>query len=272
MSYLRAAGNSLRVKYANKAAIKLYRGENGILTGETFVSFFNNEDDALRFLDMLSIVGQMRAETTVNTHGKPVPVEMHCEVKFSEGGAIGAVYCGQRDLSGAQRYATIIGGSRQEMDFVFNQPFTGIAVLEPSHPVERPEADNVDFQLDTILERIVITRANQAMLDICGTDRAKFLMKPMTTLFNDPDVARQVLKELFVMRNTSVESYALPEKRVERVSFYRAIFDDADRLREIFVAASNNDVSYKARHRDIKGDEESSDETGSQENERSQPL
>jgi hypothetical protein len=258
-SYLRFTGDALRVKVANKAAVTFYRGEGGSLTGETFASFFNREDDALCFLDMLAAVGEMKAETVVNTYSKITQVEMHCEVKFDEEGAIAAVYCAQRDLTGQQRYKAIIGGSRLEMDFIFNQPFTGFAFLAPSSPIERPQADNVDAKLDDILDQILIVRANQAIVDIYNTDKARFLMKSMRELFSDMNTARQALKELFVMRTTSVERYASFEERVgdvlERVSIFRAVFDNADRMNGIFVATSKDDRNYKARHSNKKEEE-----------------
>ncbi|MDR1376024.1 MAG: hypothetical protein LBJ22_00820, partial [Synergistaceae bacterium] len=54
MSYLKFMGDALRVKFANGAAAAFYREDGGFLIGETFASFFNREDDALRFLDMLA--------------------------------------------------------------------------------------------------------------------------------------------------------------------------------------------------------------------------
>ncbi|MDR1377592.1 MAG: PAS domain-containing protein [Synergistaceae bacterium] len=251
-SYLEIAGDSLQVNFANKAAAKFYKGEAGSLIGESFSSFFNDKIDAIRFLDMLAVVGQIKAETTVIACGKPAQVEMHCMVKFSESGAIDAIYCAQRDLTGRQRYEAIIGDSRIEMDFIFNQPFAGFAFLAPASPIERPQADNVDKILDTMLNEIVIMRVNQAMLDIYGTDRARFLLKSMKALFADPDIARQVLKELFVIRATSVERYAVSEEMIEnlleRASTYQALFDSADRLCGVFVATSKHPLGYKPRH------------------------
>ncbi|MDR1978957.1 MAG: PAS domain-containing protein [Synergistaceae bacterium] len=258
MSYLKFAGDSLRVKFANNAAITFYKGEGGLLTGETFASFFNNQEDALRFLDMLAAVGQMKAETAVNAHNKIARVAMHCVVKFNEEGTIAAVYCAQRDLTGHQRYEAIIGGSRLELDFAFNQPFTGLAFLAPQSPIERPQAENVEFRLDEILDQMLIMRANQTMMDIYNADKSRFLMRPMRDLFVDQNIARQVMKELFVMRTTSVERYASSEEAVEdeavedvfeRVSVFRAIFDDADRMNGVFVAVSKDSRDYKARHK-----------------------
>ena len=254
--YLRDVGMSLEVKFANNAAVRMYKGEGGgSLAGQNFFSFFSKREDALRFLDMLSIVGQMKAQTTVNIYDRLVQVEMNCVVRFDDKGTIAAVYCGQRDMSGYRHYESIIGGSRLEMEFTFNQPFTGFAFLEPLHPLERPQADTVDIQLDGNLRRIMIVRANQAIMDIYGSDKTKFLMKTMTELFPNDVMARQVLKELFVMRVTSAAVYAVsqnekgtPEEKLKHVSIFRAAFDDMDRLTGIFVATSKDESSYKARH------------------------
>ena len=249
MPFLRLASENLQVKFANQAAAKLYGSDSGFLEGKTFASFFNDENDAFRFLDMLAVVGQMKAETAVTTAaGLVVQVEMNCVVKFDDDGAIAAVYCGQRDLSGHQRYEAIIGGSRVEMDFTFNQPFVGFAFLTPAHPIERPQADDVDGKLDHMLNQIMIMRANQAMCDIHGTSRAKFLMKPMADLFSDGIVARQVMKELFVVRTTSVEFYSADSGEFERVSIFRATFDDADRLNGVLVVTSEHKGDFTARH------------------------
>jgi hypothetical protein len=249
-AYLRQLGDNLKVKFANGAAVKLYRGEeNGGLAGDSFISFFNNQNDALRFLDMLSIVGQIKAETLVNAHNRIAQVEMRCQVRFGKDeDSIAALYCAQRDLTGYQRYAAIIGSSRVEMNFVFNQPFTGFAFLAPPRPIERPGADNVDSQLDEILNRIHILRANDAITEIYQMDKAQFMMKPMRVLFTAQETARQVMKELFVMRITSVERYSEARDVLERVSTYQATFDSADRLTGVLVATSKYHYGYKARH------------------------
>jgi hypothetical protein len=246
---LKSMGESLQVRFANDAAIKLYRGGKGSLKGETFLSFFNKEDDAFRFLDMLSVVGLMKAETTVIAHDKElIEVEMNCAVKFDEKGAIVAVYCCQRNMTKQKRYEALLGGSRTEMDFMFNQPFVGFAALAPRRPLEFPKAEYVDEALDAMLSRIVILRANQTMFTIYGTEKARFLMKPMTELFPNGETARQALKELFVMRTTSLEVFTLPEGEFRYVSIFRAAFDDANRLSGISVVASKHCDGYKARH------------------------
>ena len=251
MDFLHMLGESLRVKFSNSAAAKFYQGDRGgSLTGHTFLSFFNKESDAIRFLDMLSAVGQMKAETTVNTYKDfAVQVEMNCVVKFDEDGAIEILYCSQRDLSGYQRYKSIIGGSRLEMEFMFNQPFVGFAFLVPPHPLERPKIENLDATLDDMLNRITVVRANQTVMEIYGSDKSKFFMKPMAGLFNDAGVARQVLKELFVMRESSSGRLGISGKEndFEGVAIYRAIFDDADRLTGVFVVASRHSYGYRPR-------------------------
>jgi PAS domain-containing protein len=253
LPFLRSVSESLRVKFANDAALRLYRGSEGSLEGETFLSLFNREDDAFRFLDMLSAVGLMKAETTVVAHNrKLVQVEMNCAVKFNDEGAISAVYCCQRNMSSQKHYEALLGGSRAEMEFMFDQPFVGFAVLAPHRPLEFPEAENVDEALDAMLNQIVILRANQTMLTIYDTEKARFLMKPMTDLFPDADTARQALKELFVMRTTSLEVFGPPDGESRYVSIFRASFDDASRLNGISVAVSKHCDGYKARHNNKK--------------------
>jgi hypothetical protein len=154
----------------------------------------------------------MRAETTVMAYNKKfVHVEMNCAVKFDNDGAIAALYCCQRDMSNQKRYEALLGGSRAETDFMFNQPFVGFALLSPHRPLEFPKAEDTDAALDAMLKQIVILRANQAMLNIRGTEKARFLMKPLTELFPDGNAARQALKELFVMRTTSLEMFGEEE-------------------------------------------------------------
>ena len=248
-SYLRLLGENLRVKFANGAAVTLYRGDNGEgLAGEPFLSFFNNRSDALSFLDMLSFVGQMKAETLVNAFNRIAQVEMRCAVTFGEGDSIVALYCAQRDMTSHQHYAAIIGDSRREMNFAFRQPFTGFAFLAPQEPIERPQAENVDARLDEILNEITIMKANDAIVDIYKTERSQFLMKPMRVLFASQDTARQVMKELFVMRVTSVERYDESGDTLERVSIYEASFDETDRMTGVLVATSKHYHGYKARH------------------------
>jgi ribosomal protein L12E/L44/L45/RPP1/RPP2 len=42
---------------------------------------------------------------------------------------------------------------------------------------------------------------------------------------------------------------------LERVSIFRAVFDNADRMSGIFVATSKDDQNYKARHSNKKEQE-----------------
>lgn len=252
-SFLKLASGSLRVRHANDAAMELYGEHNRTIAGKTFASFFNNGDDAFRFLDMLSVVGQMKAETAVTTqNGQILQVEMNCMVRFDRDGAISAVYCSQRDLSGYRRYEALLGGSRIEMDFTFNQPFLGLAFLTPSHPLERPEAAHVESNLDSMLRQILVMRSNNAMFTLYGMDKTRFLMKPMAELFSNIALARQVLKELFVVRESSAAIYDSSGRTLKHISVFRATFDDADRLVGILMATSKYDNGYKARHRNPK--------------------
>lgn len=255
ISFLKLAGGSLRVRYANRAAMDFFSQGNGSLEGRTFSSFFNNGDDAFRFLDMLSVVGQMKAETAVTgANSQAVQVEMNCMVRFEKDGTIAAVYCSQRDLSGYRHYEAVLGGSRIEMDFTFNQPFIGLAFLSPSRPLERSGAEHADDALDAMLDQILIVRANHAMLSIHGMDKTQFLMKPMMDLFPDRDLARRILRELFVTRVSSAAVYDDTSKETFRhVSIFRSTFDDADRMNGILVATSKYENGFQARHNNQNG-------------------
>jgi hypothetical protein len=66
-----------------------------------------------------------------------------------------------------------------------------------------------------------------------------------------------------------VERYASFEERVgdvlERVSIFRAVFDNADRMSGIFVATSKDDQNYKARHSNKKEQDKEQDKEEKQE-------
>ena len=249
VEFLQMLGEVLRVKYANKAAAEFYFDKQGTLEGKSFISLFNRESDAIGFLDMLSVVGHMKGETAVNTNkALGINVEMDCVVRFDNQDDIAALYCNQRDLSSAERYKAIIGGSKFETDFMFHQPFVGFAFLAPSQPLERPPIENLDAKLDEMLDQILIVRANQTIIDIYGSDKSKFFMKPMRGLFSEDRVARQVLKELFVMRETSSGWPSVSGDDFELVSVFRAVFDNADRLSGVLVVSSVHGYGYRPRH------------------------
>jgi PAS domain-containing protein len=253
LPFLKEISESLQVKFANDAAVKLYQGGRGSLGGKTFLSLFNKENDAFRFLDMLSVVGLMKAQTVVVAYGgEIVQVEMNCAVTFDSEGAITALCCCQRNMSRQRHYEALLGGSRTEMNSMFDQPFVGFASLAPRRPLEFPKAEGSDEEIDAMLNQIAILRANQTMFTIYGTEKTRFLMKPMTGLFPDKETARQALKELFVMRTTSLEVFSLPEGEFRYVVIFRATFDDANRLSGISVVASRHSDGYKARHRSKK--------------------
>jgi PAS domain-containing protein len=253
LPFLKEISESLQVRFANDAAVKLYRGGRGVLEGKTFLSLFSKKDDAFRFLDMLSVVGLMKAQTSVVAYeGEIVQVDMNCAVKFDGRGAIAALCCCQRNMSRQKRYEAILGGSRTEMNFMLNQPFVGFASLVPRRPLEFPGAEDADEELDAMLNQIAILRANQTMLTIYGAEKTRFLMKPMMDLFPDKKTARQALKELFVMRTTSLEVFSLSEGESRYVAIFRAAFDDANRLNGISVVASRHSDGYKARHNNKK--------------------
>jgi len=266
MEFLQKLGNILQVKFFNNDALRFYNDDKGTLEGKTFLSLFSKESDAIGFLDMLNVVGRIKGETSVNTSkASGVYVEMNCIVKFDTEGSIIALYCSQRDLSVEQRYKDIIGGSRLEMGFMFHQPFVGFAFLVPPHPLERPSIEDLYTKLDEMLNQITVVRANEAMLNIYDADKSGFFMKPMSSFFGDLSEARQVLKELFVMRETSLgklkeseektSEEKAPEEKAseskpdfERVSIFRAVFDNADRLSGVYIATSRHCYGYTPRH------------------------
>ena len=94
-------GQEFVVHKASKAARKLFGQDvTGLglsdfpLKGKSFMSFFYREEAALRFLDMLSKVGQLQAPTTlVGESGEALEVEMSCSVHFGTEDTITALYC-----------------------------------------------------------------------------------------------------------------------------------------------------------------------------------
>ncbi|MCL2009120.1 MAG: PAS domain-containing protein [Synergistaceae bacterium] len=254
VDFLRMLGDNLRVKFFNRAANRFYYEDQGTLEGRTFLSLFDKESDAIGFLDMLSVVGRMKAEAAVSTNKAiGVQMEMDCTIKFDENGDVAALYCGQRDLSEAQRYRNIIGGSKFELEFMLQQPFVGFAFLIPNQPLECPSNEDIDSKLDEMLDQITVIRGNDAMVNIYNLDKSKFFMKPMRELFYDAVVARKVLKELFVARESSSGRYnaAGGEDGFERVSIYRGTFDKAGRLTGVFVATSRHSYGFHPHYSSI---------------------
>jgi PAS domain S-box-containing protein len=253
LGFLKKLGSSLRVKFANDSALKLYKNERVGLEGAKFVSFFHREDDALRILDMLSIVGSLKTETTVKAGDSLVQVELNCAVKFDGEGAVAALYTCHRNMTQDLKYKAILGGSRTEMEFMFNQPFVGFAYLAPRRPLEYPQADGTDESLDEMLNQILLVRANQVMLDLYGADKTRFIMRPMTDLFPSAVMAREVLKELFVVRTSSVGLPASPsgagaKGKSGKTVLFKALFDDANRLSGVLAAASTHGEGIPVRH------------------------
>lgn len=228
--FLEKIASQMCVVRANQAAVNLYSSKNESLIGRTFASFFHNQEDMLRFMDMLSVVGQMKAETVVNASGgKAVDIEMNCRVQFEADDSIAVLYCAQRNLFKIRYYESLIGGNRIENDFVFQQPHIGLAFLMASRPIVCPSAPLSSDQLDGIMEKILVTRANQAMLELQKTDSASFLMKPMTILFESREEARRILKELFSRRECSSDT-------PHHASSFRPIIDESSRLTGVMVA------------------------------------
>jgi len=251
MDFLQKLGNSLQVKFFNDSAAEFYNDPRGTLEGRTFLSLFNKENDAIGFLDMLAVVGRIKSETAVSTNKVPrVHVEMSCVVKFNDEGNITALYCSHRDLSKERRFRDIIGSNKLEMSFMFHQSFVGFALLAPPYPLERPSIENLDAKLDEMLDQITAIRGNETMIGMHASDKSGFFMKPMRGFFYDSVEARQVLKELFVMRETSLgkPKETGNENDLEQISIFRGMFDNADRLNGVFIATSKHRCGYHPRH------------------------
>lgn len=253
LEFLQALGESLRVKFANNAAVEFYCRNQGALEGKSFLSLFSKESDGVSFLDMLSVVGSMKIGVTVNTNSAfNIRVEMNCSAKFDHRGDIVTLYCNQRNLPsmGITGESRVEIGNRLEMDSILYQPFAGYAFLSPVHPLERPSIEELDSKLDEMLSQIVVNRANETIIDIYGSSTPEFTIKSMRELFPDIRVARQVLKELFVMRTSSCGKLKASgdEDEFERVSIFRAAFDTAGRLTCVTVFASRHSYGYRPRH------------------------
>lgn len=253
---LLALGQKLVVHKASKAAQKVFASPNSSLDsatspimGKDFISFFHREEDALRFLDMLSNVGQLRAPTTlIDGSGKMLDVEMSCAARFESGDAIAALYCIPRSSELSRNYKTLLSENRKEQEFIFNQPFLGLGQLVPSQPLDRPDPAHVDEVLNSCLESIRLLNANDALASHYGTLKSSLLMQPMSCLFPSRSAGIQVLKELFVTRQSSFATYDEKTEELQRITLFKALFNDADCMVRIFVASSPQPYGFKERH------------------------
>ena len=246
ISYLMNLGRGFVVHKASKAARKLFGQRDpslGItdfpLKGKGFMSFFYREEDALRFLDMLSKVGQLQAPTTlVGESGKALEMEMSCSVHFGTEDTITALYCILRRIEQDRDLIVQHSVSGQEQDFIFSQPFLGLGRMVPLQPLARPQPANADTVLNRYLDDILLTNANDALGELYGVEKNALLMHSMPFLFPDRSAAVQVLKELFVTRQSSFATYRKNTGELLRVALFKAVFNDADLMTRIFVAVS----------------------------------
>ena len=208
ISYLMNLGREFVVHKASKAARRLFGQDApslGVfdfpLKGKGFMSFFYRDDDALRFLDMLSKVGQLQALTTmVGESGEILEVEMSCSVHFGTKDTVTALYCIPRRIEQDRDLIVQHSVSGQEQDFIFSQPFLGLGRMVPLQPLTRPHHANADTVLNGYLDDILLTNANDALGELYGVEKNALLMHSMPVLFPDRSAAVQVLRELFVTR------------------------------------------------------------------------
>ncbi|NLL36005.1 MAG: PAS domain-containing protein [Fretibacterium sp.] len=254
--YLRQLGRSFFVYSSSESAKSFYCREPkspdvlpAPLTEKNFPSFFCQEDDSLRFLDMLASVGQIRANTLlVEGSGKIVEAELSCLASTSEDGELKAIYCISKNHEELKRYKLMLNDTRMEQDFYIHQPFMGQGRLMAVSPIERPSAANVEERLAQLVEQLRIVGANDLLASFYGLSKGSLLMRPMSRLFPEGPYATQILKELFVTRTSSFAEYDLERDELKHLLLFKAFFDNADRLTKILVAASRSGDNFRARH------------------------
>ncbi|WP_299080126.1 PAS domain-containing protein [uncultured Fretibacterium sp.] len=239
-------GQEFVVHKASKAARKLFGQDvTGLglsdfpLKGKSFMSFFYREEAALRFLDMLSKVGQLQAPTTlVGESGEALEVEMSCSVHFGTEDTITALYCIPRRIEQDRDLIVQHSVSGQEQDFIFSQPFLGLGRMVPLQPLVRPHPTNADTVLNGYLNDILLTNINDALVEFYGVEKNALLMQSMPFLFPNRSAAVQVLRELFVTRQSSFATYREDTGELLRIALFKAVFNDADHMTRIFLAVS----------------------------------
>lgn len=256
ISYLMNLGREFVVHKASKAAWKLFGQDTSSLgvsdfplRGKGFMSFFYRDEDALRFLDMLSKVGQLQAPTTlVGESGDILEVEMSCSVHFGTEDTIAALYCIPRRIEQDRDLIVQHSVSGQEQDFIFSQPFLGLGRMVPLQPLMRPQPANADAILNRYLDDILLTNANDTLGELYGVEKNALLMQSMPFLFPDRSAAIQVLKELFVTRQSSFATYREDTGELLRIALFKAVFNDADHMARIFLAVSPQVQGPSERH------------------------
>ena len=110
--------------------------------------------------------------------------------------------------------------------------------MVPLQPLMRPQPANADAILNRYLDDILLTNANDTLGELYGVEKNALLMQSMPFLFPDRSAAIQVLKELFVTRQSSFATYRKNTGELLRVALFKAVFNDADLMTRIFVAVS----------------------------------
>ena len=256
LGHLLNLGREFVVHRASDTAQKMFGQKNSegelpvfSLAGKDFISLFYREEDALRFLDMLSNVGQLRAHTTlIDGSGDIVEVEMSCSVRFGTGDAVTALYCIPRVLEQNRSSRIPDSAVGQEHEFIFSQPFLGLGQLVPLQPLARPDPANADDVLDGYLDNSLLIAANDALADLYGVHRNSLLMQPMSRLFPERSAGIHVLRELFVTRHSSFADSDEETGEIRRTALFKAIFNNADQLVRIFVAVSPQAYRLREQH------------------------
>ena len=137
--------------------------------------------------------------------------------------------------------------SGQEQNFIFSQPFLGLGRMVPLQPLTRPHHANADTVLNGYLDDILLTNANDALGELYGVEKNALLMHSMPVLFPDRSAAVQVLRELFVTRQSSFATYHEHTGELLRIALFKAVFNDADHMARIFLAVSSQVFSPPGR-------------------------
>ena len=120
--------------------------------------------------------------------------------------------------------------------------------MVPLQPLMRPQPANADAILNSYLDDILLTNANDTLGELYGVEKNALLMQSMPFLFPDRSAAIQVLKELFVTRQSSFATYREDTGELLRIALFKAVFNDADHMARIFLAVSPQVQSPSERH------------------------
>ena len=110
--------------------------------------------------------------------------------------------------------------------------------MVPLQPLVRPHPTNADTVLNGYLNDILLTNVNDALVEFYGVEKNALLMQSMPFLFPNRSAAVQVLRELFVTRQSSFATYREDTGELLRIALFKAVFNDADHMTRIFLAVS----------------------------------